>query len=127
MDALDLNVGQSWLDIHAYKGILRSEAKDGGSGSSNTPRPVHVPFHSSKGTLGLRAPHNSGGGGGGPLAHGASASVGVGRVPPLPLQCGATFGSSGGSRGRGARRRLPVAADDNDDIPPAEVPINYFS
>lgn len=64
---------------------------------------------------------------GGPLAHGASASVGVGHVPPLPLQCGAAFGSSGGSRGRGARRRLPVAADDNDDIPPAEVPINYFS
>jgi hypothetical protein len=33
LDSLDLNVVQSWANMHTYQGILQSGAQDGGSGS----------------------------------------------------------------------------------------------
>jgi hypothetical protein len=104
---LDLNATQSWPDLARYQEILQSPAEDGGSGSAQGPPPVRVPSRAGRGSLGLRPPRR--------------------RVPPLGPHGDEAGGSAGGSRRAGVRRSLvqPAAAD--EEVPPTNVPVRYYS
>lgn len=119
LDSLDLNAGHSWEDMDTYEGILASEGQEGGSGTFNPP-PMRMRSRSGRGSLGLRPPRSVGLGSGLPTPPVDNATGGAGRG--LPRHRGCTSAGPSTSRGRGARRRLEQALED-DTVPPPQVPV----